>query len=151
MWPAFTVAATQAGVCALFAFPLAFGPIRLGAIDLYARTPTDVDPDDVDNMAIVSGALSRRILANALQEARNLDDDSEAEAESRFSRRLIHQASGVVLAQLDVQPEDAYLLIQGHAFAERRSMREIAEDILERRIRFGRTATGITVEAVGHE
>ncbi len=34
-WPAFSIDAVQAGVRAIFAFPLQIGAIRLGALDLY--------------------------------------------------------------------------------------------------------------------
>jgi hypothetical protein len=33
--------------------------------------------------------------------------------------------------------ESAYLIIQARAFADNRPMRDVAEDIIERRIRFG--------------
>jgi hypothetical protein len=42
----------------------------------------------------------------------------------------------MVLAQLDISAEDARLLIQGHAFAMNRPMRDVAEAILERRLDF---------------
>jgi len=38
-----------------------------------------------------------------------------------------------VIAQLGLSPDDAHLLIQAQAFAQNRSMSEVAEDILERR------------------
>jgi hypothetical protein len=41
----------------------------------------------------------------------------------------------MVLAQLDVTPADALLLIRAHAFANGRSVREIATEIVERRLR----------------
>jgi hypothetical protein len=47
-----------------------------------------------------------------------------------------------VLAQLDISAEDARLLIQGHAFARNSSMREIAEEILERRLDFTNQSDG---------
>jgi AmiR/NasT family two-component response regulator len=41
-----------------------------------------------------------------------------------------------VLAQLDISPDDAYLLLQGHAFARRTTMRQVAEEILDGTVRF---------------
>ena len=43
----------------------------------------------------------------------------------------------MVLAQVGSTADDAYLLIQARAFADDRPMREVAEDIINRRIRFG--------------
>ncbi|MFC9363437.1 GAF domain-containing protein, partial [Rhodococcus sp. NPDC057014] len=43
-WPAFTEAAQAVGVAAVFAFPLQFGAIALGTLDLYRRTPGALSP-----------------------------------------------------------------------------------------------------------
>jgi AmiR/NasT family two-component response regulator len=42
----------------------------------------------------------------------------------------------MVLAQLGTTAEDAHLILQARAFADNRPMREIAQDVIERRIRF---------------
>ncbi len=67
----------------------------------------------------LAAAVGRRVLRRALRAT----DDDVPEDRSPFSRRVVHQATGVVLAQLELSPDDAYLLIQGHAFARRTSMR----------------------------
>jgi hypothetical protein len=38
-WPGFGPAAVEAGIAAIFAFPLQIGAIRLGVLDLYRDTP----------------------------------------------------------------------------------------------------------------
>ncbi len=57
--------------------------------------------------------VSRHVLRRALA---SIGEDPEGGI-GAYSRRLIHQASGVVLAQIDVSADDARLVIQGHAFA----------------------------------
>ena len=42
-WPAFTMSAADAGIAAVFAFPLQVGAIRLGVLDLYRRTTGSLD------------------------------------------------------------------------------------------------------------
>jgi AmiR/NasT family two-component response regulator len=42
----------------------------------------------------------------------------------------------MVLTQMGIAADDAYLIIQARAFAEGRPMRDVAEDVIERRIRF---------------
>ncbi|UKF80587.1 hypothetical protein FGD68_02735 [Clavibacter californiensis] len=49
-----------------------------------------------------------------------------------------------MIAQLGLPAKDAYLLIQGHAFATHRSMLEIADDLLTGRLHFTRESDGIT-------
>ena len=48
----------------------------------------------------------------------------------------------MVLAQLGISAEDARLVIQAHAFANDRSMMEVARDVLERRIDFSAPEPG---------
>ena len=85
--------------------------------------------------------VSRHVLRRALASIGDGYDD----AGNAFSRRLIHQASGMVLAQLDVSADDARLVIQGQAFSAGRSMMEVAQDILDGRLRFTRTGSRIEV------
>jgi AmiR/NasT family two-component response regulator len=56
---------------------------------------------------------------------------------------VIHQATGFVIAQLGVSASDAELLIRARAFAEARTMQQVADDIVGRRIRFTMAGAGI--------
>ena len=98
----------------IFAFPLAVGPLRIGAIDLYSRRARsswiDAQTKQADAMAAVVG---RHVLRQALNAVGSDGDDIG----NAYSRRLIHQATGIVLAQLDLSADDARLVIHGHAFA----------------------------------
>ena len=89
----------------------------------------------------MSEIVSRHVLRRALSE---IGEDSE-EGVGAFSRRLIHQATGVVLASIDVSADDARLMIQGQAFAAGMSMMAIAQDILDGRLRFVRNGDRIEV------
>ena len=64
------------------------------------------------------------------------DDQAEEVRVDKYSRRRVHQATGMVLAQADVSAEDAELLLQGRAFAEGVSMTDIADAVLEGRVSF---------------
>jgi GAF domain-containing protein len=138
-WPAFSRALAEHEVGAIFAFPLAFGPLQIGAMDLYCGTPRELSSREERQSSILASHISRIVLDRAIRRA---DEPDILGPEDQFSRRLIHQATGMVLAQLDISPEDARLLIQGHAFAHNRSMRDIAEEILERRLDFSNQADG---------
>ncbi|PZE24167.1 MULTISPECIES: GAF and ANTAR domain-containing protein [unclassified Curtobacterium] len=134
-WPAFTEAVRHEAVGALFAFPVMFGPLRLGAVDLYAPEPTPLEPEQVEQASLLSTAVGRRILQRSIA---SIGVGGAVLDRAPSSRRMVHQATGVVLAQLDITAEDAYLLLQGHAFARRRPTREIAEDVLSGKLRFER-------------
>jgi hypothetical protein len=138
-WPAFSRALAEHEVGAIFAFPLAFGPIQIGAMDLYSGSPRELSSREQRESSILASHISRIVLDRAIRRA---DEPEILGPEDQFSRRLIHQATGMVLAQLDISAEDARLLIQGHAFAHSRSMRDIAEEILERKLDFSKQGSG---------
>jgi hypothetical protein len=139
-WPAFSPALQEERIGALFAFPMSVGPLRIGAIDLYDVRPRDLGPEDVEQVARFAARAGRTVLRRALRLA-DVDDD---ESGPPHARRVIHQATGFVIAQLGIPAEDAELLIRASAFAEGRSMREIAEELVSRRRRF--TAEGAVIE-----
>jgi hypothetical protein len=138
-WPAFSDAILHAGISSIFAFPLAVGPLRMGAVDLYSVSPVELDRRQTKQADAMAAVVGRHVLRQALNAVgRDADDVGNA-----FSRRLIHQATGVVLAQLDLSADDARLVIHGHAFAASRSMKEVAQDILDGRLNFSKGDSGI--------
>ncbi|WP_254773844.1 GAF and ANTAR domain-containing protein [Microbacterium sp. cf046] len=140
-WPAFAQSIVPDGVNSVFAFPLAIGPLRFGAVDLYSRIPVSLSDTQAHQAEAMAEIVSRHVLRRALA---SIGDDAN-EPVSAFSRRLIHQATGVVLAQVDISADDARLMIQGQAFAAGRPMMEVAQDIIDGRLRFIRAAGRIEV------
>jgi hypothetical protein len=128
VWPAFSEAIQAQRIAALFAFPMIVGPFRIGAIDLYEETPGDLNADAVARTVQLAAVTGKQVLRRAIQRARPDTDDLFGP----HSRRVIHQATGFVIAQLGVPVDEAELLIQASAFAENKSMRDIAEEIVRR-------------------
>ncbi|WP_323507825.1 GAF and ANTAR domain-containing protein [Cryobacterium sp. 5B3] len=137
VWPAFSEAIIAENLGAVFAFPLMLGPLRIGAIDLYTNQPYQLGEQDIRHMEILTTVVSRMVLSRALRLSES-EHVGEADMATRraFSRREIHQATGMVLAQLGISAADAFLVIQGHAFAAGRSMLDIAAEIIDRRLSF---------------
>ncbi|WP_166793156.1 GAF and ANTAR domain-containing protein [Cryobacterium lactosi] len=129
-WPAFSAAIQAENIGALFAFPLVFGPLEIGAIDLYSINPVVLTLDQQQQTLTLSATISRIVLGHAMQTAETTTDASS------FSRRMVHQATGMVMAQLGISAADAYLIIQARAFGEEQSMQDVGKDVVERRIRF---------------
>jgi len=131
-WPMFVDAVSAHGVSSLFAFPLRLGPLHIGAIDLYSYEPTALDELESERACTLAEQVSRRVLRQALTAVR----DGETAASRPFSRRLIHQATGMVVSQLDISVDDAELVIRGHAFAEGKTMMEVAQLLIDRELAF---------------
>lgn len=140
-WPVFADSLRREHeVGAIFAFPISVGSLRLGAVDLYNHDPVSLDDESVGRLLVFSGLIGRRVLERAVL----LSDDSLGDGLSRHSRRLVHQATGFVIAQLGVSADDAVLLIQAHAFSAGLSMDEVATRILDRSLTF--TVNGSRIE-----
>lgn len=139
-WPAFSAAASSQKVSSIFAFPVRVGTLRVGAVDLYSLSPVLLTSQQTHQASAMAGVVGRRLLTEAVSA---LSDD--AVRQNRHSRRVIHQATGVVLAQLGLTPDDAELVIQSHAFGTGRSMMDIAHDITTGQLSFVRTTEGIEV------
>ncbi len=50
---------------------------------------------------------------------------------------VVHQAAGMVAAQLGVSVRDALVRLRAHAFGNDRSLTDVARDVVDRRLRFG--------------
>ena len=132
-WPVFLQSLSDAPVGALYAFPLALGSLDIGAVDVYSRQPGALsDAQIVDTVALAS-IVALQVLRRTLS-AQTLKPD--AEADDGYSRRVVHQATGMVLAQLGLSAADALLVIHGYAFSHGRSVREVAVDVVGRRLDF---------------
>ena len=141
-WPAFSEAISSQRVGSLFAFPLIIGPLRIGALDLYAVQPMELGSENAKRSEVFASIVSRHVLRRALGGSEGIEPDDLVPN----SRRIIHQATGFVIAQLGVSAEDAHLLIQGQAFSQGRSMREVAQDVIERRLTWELSANSIEEE-----
>jgi hypothetical protein len=139
LWPGFAETIGEGEVGAVFAFPLTVGPLEVGAIDLYTRGKGALSELEVTQTTLIAALVSRVVLRRVLLHD---EDDSQAE-ETEFSRRLVHQATGVTVAQLRLTPDDALLVIQGRAFATGQSLMSVSQQIVEGKLRFTASTNGI--------
>ncbi len=130
-WPEFARAIHGEPVGAMFAFPLVVSSLEIGAVDLYTTAPGSLSSYEIADAATLASLAAWQVLRRVLTG----HEDSGIEG-SPYSRREIHQATGMVIAQLDVTAEDALLLLRAHAFSRSLSVREIAAEIVERRLSF---------------
>jgi diguanylate cyclase (GGDEF)-like protein len=74
-FPHFSAAALEAGLTAVFAFPLRHGDGRLGALDLYRETAGEMDPRNMDVAQTLADVAAAYLLnAQAREEAREASD-----------------------------------------------------------------------------
>lgn len=137
-WPAFSGPALAAGVRAVFGFPLQVGAVRLGALNLYRDQPGALDDDQhADAMVMADVAAQGVLVLQANAPPGSLAAELEVGADFQY---VVHQASGMVAAQLDVSVGVALIRLRAHAFGNDRPLAAVAEDVVARRLRFDAAA-----------
>jgi hypothetical protein len=133
-WPVFGAAAAELGVGALFSFPIRIGGELMGVADLY-RDEAGPLGNEATARAI---EVSRRVALPAVDRAgRSAESALERPEDGAALRREVHQATGMVLMQLEVTAAEALAILRGYAFAHGRSVDDVARDVVARRIDFG--------------
>jgi hypothetical protein len=136
-WPVYAPEAHNRGVRAVFAFPLQIGAARLGVLDVFRDH---------------AGRLSEQHLADALCFAdvtvealldRQRDGDGASDGpapdsmtEAVANRAELFQAQGMVMVQTRGSITDAAARIRAYAYAENRSLGEVAREIVAGDLRF---------------
>jgi hypothetical protein len=141
-WVAFTPGAVEAGARAVFGFPLRVGAVRIGALNLYRDSPGPLDDDQHADALVLAGVAARAVLDMQAGAPPGMLG-AELEAGSDF-RLVVHQASGMVSAQLGVSVGEALVRLRAHAFAHDRPLGAVAIDVVARRLRFSAPAPGQT-------
>ena len=133
-WPAFAAPAVEAGVRAVFGFPLQIGAARLGALNLYCDRPGQLTDDQhVDALVMADIAAQAVLVMQANAPPGKLAAELEAGADFRY---VVHQASGMVAAQLNVSVGQALIRLRAYAFGNDRPLSQVAEDVVSRKLRF---------------
>ena len=133
-WLAFTGPALDAGVRAIFGFPMRVGAVRLGALNLYCDQPGPLSDDQfADALAVADVAAQAVVAMQANAEPGRLAQELESGGDFQY---VAHQASGMVSAQLDISVGQALIRLRAYAFGNDRSLTGVAEDVVGRRLRF---------------
>lgn len=113
----------------LVAVPLRADLSVLGVLSLHRRGP-DQDED------LVSARFLGATVGTALLQDPRVGRPDQVSKEAWATRSQIHQATGMIVAQVGVRTEDAMALLRGHAFARNTTLLDVARDIIERRVNF---------------
>lgn len=133
-WLAFTGPALEAGVRAVFGFPLQVGAVRLGALNLYCeRRGPLTDEQHADALVMADVAAQAVLVLQAKAPPGQLAAELEAGADFQY---VVHQASGMVAAQLEVSVGQALIRLRAYAFGNERPLAEVARDVVARELRF---------------
>jgi hypothetical protein len=137
-WPSFGAAALEAGMCAVFALPVSVASSPVGALDLFRAQRGAMSPDALLG-ALAAADLAALPLLDLM--AAQVDWDSAAQGDggweqlASLERTEVYQATGMIVAALDVGPVEALVRLRGYAFGHSLTASEVAWAIVERRLR----------------
>ncbi len=133
-WPAFAPGAVQAGTRAVFALPLRVGAIRLGVMSLYRSRPGELDSAQLADALLLADTACALLLDAAPHNQLGLDGRRPERAGPQHPE--VHQATGMLIVQLGVTATVALSRLRAYAYAHDRRLRDVAADVLARRLRF---------------
>ena len=134
-WPAFTPPALQAGVRAVFGFPLRVGTVHLGALNLYRDQPGPLTSDQQADALVMADVAARWVLeAQAGAPFDTVAEELEAGADFHFA---VHNAAGMVSVQEGISVAQALIRLRAFAFSSDRLLADVAQDVIARKLRLG--------------
>ena len=132
-WPMFLSEISGLGLGGMYALPLQIGAIKVGALDLYSDLDAPLATAEFADAVAISELLTA-VLLNADRDGR-IPDSLGPWWNQPLSTREVHQATGMVMAQLGTDARSAYVRLQGFAFGSNRLLKDVASDVVNRRLR----------------
>lgn len=125
----------QLGIRAAFAFPLTMGAATVGVAGLYRSTSGAFTAESLADALRIARAVSIPAVRAAIALALSDDVGDELDGDPGI-RREVHQATGMISAQLDVSSSEAFARLRAFAVATERSITAVSRDVVDRTIDF---------------
>ncbi|CPR07214.1 putative RNA-binding protein [Mycobacterium bohemicum DSM 44277] len=136
-WPAYGPAMLDYEIRFVYAIPIVVAGEFVGALDLFRARPGQLPRQDLSG-AVAAAELAGIPVLDLLDadlQASVTDPDSNAWADlNALSRAEVSQATGMLVAQLEVEPAEALVRLRAHAYASGRGVTDVARDILDHRL-----------------
>lgn len=138
-WPEFSAEALKQGFKSVHATPLRLRGQTIGTMNLFSYNKGALVPEDI----AVAQALADVATIGIIQE-RNIRSAqllSEQLQHALDSRILIEQAKGVVATTMGITVDAAFAHIRTYARDKNLPLRQVADDLIARRLEFGEIST----------
>lgn len=132
-WVAFTPPALEAGVRAVFGFPLRVGTVRLGALNFYRDSAGPLNGDQHADALVMADVAARWVLeAQAGAPPDAIAQELQIGADFHY---IVHNAAGMVSVQLGISVAEALIRLRAFAFSSDRLLADVARDVVARTLR----------------
>jgi hypothetical protein len=131
-WPAFAAAAGESGFASVHAIPMRLRDATIGSLNLFRDRPGDLNEPD----ALAARALSDIATISILQH-RIVEESVLAQAQLQRaldSRVVIEQAKGYLAQRRDIDMDEAFALLRGHARSTRTGLGVVAAEVIAGRL-----------------
>lgn len=149
-WPLLRGALLDDGIQSVFALPVMIMSVCVGALDLFRSAPGPLHGDALAGarlaadlasaplMDLITGAAAFYVDDEALIRSMQSEPDHLAE----LDRVEVYQATGMLIAALDVDSAEALARLRAHAIATGQTAIEVARAIVDRRLMLERDTGG---------
>lgn len=151
-WPAFTDAVLGDGIRGVFALPIMVASVCVGALDLFRAGPGPLEGTQLRG-ALLAAQLVSAPLLQLIEEDRDHSPEVDLLAAhgdenanwdvSETNRIEVYQATGILIAQLDVDAGEALLRLRAHALATGQTASQVARAIIEGSVVLERDQAGL--------
>ena len=125
-WPGFTSAAIEAGMHAVFVFPLQLGAVRLGVLTCACAAPRQLDRRELTAGLIMAEVATELVLDSAS----DADHPDQHLHDAMHAHDQVYQAQGMVMIDLAVTLTESLARMRAVGFAEGLSLRALAAEIV---------------------
>jgi transcriptional regulator with GAF, ATPase, and Fis domain len=136
-WPTYRRAIHVRGIRCVCAIPIAIDGHYIGALTLFRAHPGMPTAQQLAGARVAAELAEMPLLdlTKADLQAAVADPDSHSWTElTALTRTEVNQATGMLVAQLNVEPAVALARLRAHAYATDRTPTDVARDILARRL-----------------
>ena len=131
LWPQFGPAARQAvGQRSLFGLPMTPHGQTMGVLSVHLPGAVEL-PIGLEDSQFLADTIGAALLLDPQQH------DPYGMAGPWSGRAQIHQATGMVIAQLRIPADGAMAILRAHAYAHNTGLDDIAEQVIRRTLTFG--------------
>ncbi|NEB80006.1 ANTAR domain-containing protein [Streptomyces sp. SID14478] len=131
-WPLLLQEVARLRVRAVFCFPMTIGAIRIGVLSATRFVAGPLKAQHRDDALALAAALTLWYLNGTEHES---DHPDAVSFPPGLQHAVIHQATGMVSAQLAIPLSDALVRLRAHAYGKSLPILDIAHDIVSRQLR----------------
>ncbi|RSS46503.1 GAF domain-containing protein [Streptomyces sp. WAC07061] len=130
-WPVFTPLARAAGFEAAHSFPLRLRDQTVGALNLLARTPTPVAPQDGRLLQALAGTATTSVMTWSREPLRPYDIVTRTQA-ALSSKGVLDIAAGMLAATAALTPAEAGARLRAYAASHHQRPADVADALVRR-------------------